>query len=420
MTRSPNAPFAPGHSGNVSRILFASRLWSHLSLDTDTTTSYTTGTSDLIAASESSTEAAAPVKVRDFASQPYDGPRGYYVPHPPTELIMSSYRAADIRNTNAIRCGRLGLPYWRGDADDDSLAPPGYIRPLPKGQGLKISLGALKRQRDGMEPGEEIRSPKRTRLDLPAPLHFSEDWEVFLERDTRIRFDDCVSVCDPRTYQEAASEVSGSSQGQGQNEEIKKDECSTVPLSHPRHRGTPKPTRPILKVTSAPRTVAWDLNAWPHPPDEEILTTPLLEQCGLLPPPGAVPRLSLPRASAPMPGTPPRPDPRTTALDLAPSHHAPADATSPVNAHVSPPTPLRPCQTEWTSRTHRRAPAVQPQPELTPEEMEDFEAWQVENLLDPGWDPALSPQANLLAIANSEGVTPYTMDTDVCRWLGLG
>lgn len=336
---------------------------------------------------------------------------------------MSSYRAADIRNTNAIRCGRLGLPYWRGDAGDDSLAPPGYIRPLPKGQGLKISLGALKRQRDGVEPEEEIRSPKRTRPDLPRPLHFSEDWEAFLERDTHIRFDDRVSVCDPRTYQDAISEVSGSSQGQGQNEEIdnlNKGQCPTAPLSHPRHHGTSQPTRPILKMTSAPRTVAWDLNAWPHPPDEEILTTPLLEQCGLLPPPGSVPSLSLPRASASMPGTPPWANPRTTALDLAPSHQAPADATSPVNAHVSPPTPLRPRQMELSSKAHRRAPAVQLQLELTTEEMEDFEAWQVENLLDPGWDSALSPQANLLAIANSEGVTPYRMDTDVCRWLALG
>lgn len=75
---------------------------------------------------------------------------------------------------------------------------------------------------------------------------------------------------------------------------------------------------------------------------------------------------------------------------------------------------------ELSSKAHRRAPAVQLQLELTTEEMEDFEAWQVENLLDPGWDSALSPQANLLAIANSEGVTPYRMDTDVCRWLALG
>ena len=75
---------------------------------------------------------------------------------------------------------------------------------------------------------------------------------------------------------------------------------------------------------------------------------------------------------------------------------------------------------ELSSKAHRRAPAVQLQLELTTEEMEDFEAWQVENLLEPGWDLTLSPQANLLAIANSEGVTPYTMDTDVCRWLQLG
>ncbi|PIL32027.1 hypothetical protein GSI_06731 [Ganoderma sinense ZZ0214-1] len=390
-----------------------------------TTTSYTAGTSDLLTASESPAEAAAPpaVKVRDFASQPYDGPRGYYVPHPPTELIMSSYRAADIRNTNAIRCGRLGLPYWRGDADDDSLAPPGYIRPLPKGQGLKISLGALKRQWESVEPREEIRSAKRTRLDLAGPLNFSESWETFLEQDTRIRFDDRVSFCDPWTYQEAASEVGGNTQGQGQYDEIKDQRC-TAPLSHPRHRGTPKPTRPILKVTSALRTVAWDLNAWPHPSDEEILTTPLMEQCGLLPPPGAVPSLSLPRASVPTHGTSPPPDPRTTALDLAPSLDAPADATGVVNAdseaQVFPLTPLLPCQTEWVGSAHRRALAVELQPELTPEEMEDFEAWQVETLLEPGWDPALSPQANLLAIANSEGATPYRMDTDVCRWLRLG
>lgn len=70
---------------------------------------------------------------------------------------------------------------------------------------------------------------------------------------------------------------------------------------------------------------------------------------------------------------------------------------------------------------HRCAPAVELQ--STPEEMEDLEAWQVENLLEPsspGWDQALTPQTNLLAIANWEGETPYRMDTDVCQWLRVG
>ncbi|KAI1797820.1 hypothetical protein LXA43DRAFT_268930 [Ganoderma leucocontextum] len=395
------------------RPVFSGPLWQY------TTTSYSVGTSDLPAAPDSSAEAPA-VKVRDFASEPYDRPRGYYVPHPPTELIMSSYRAADIRNANAIRCGRLGLPYWRGDEDDDGLAPPGYLRPLPKRQGLKISFGALKRQRDGVERGEEIRSLKRTRFDRPEPLHLTEDWEAFLEQDTRIRFDDRVSCCDSWTYEEVVGDVGGRSQGQGRDTDIETGRRLTAPLSHPRHRGIPKPVRTVLKVTSPRKTVAWDLNAWPHPSDEEILTTPLMKQCGLLPLPGAVLTLSPSPTAAPNPRTPHRPGPSiTTALDFAPSHHAPADATRTVNGcdetRVSPPTRPTGSRTGW-ERTHRPAPSVQ----LTPEEMEDFEAWQVESLLEPSWDPALAPQANLLAIANSEGETPYRMDTDVCQWLRVG
>ena len=51
-----------------------------------------------------------PIKVRDFAYEPYGGPRGYYAPYPLMESVVSLKRRQWIRLQNEQRCTELGLP----------------------------------------------------------------------------------------------------------------------------------------------------------------------------------------------------------------------------------------------------------------------------------------------------------------------
>ncbi|KIM84627.1 hypothetical protein PILCRDRAFT_818205 [Piloderma croceum F 1598] len=51
-----------------------------------------------------------PIKVRDFAYEPYDGPRGYYAPYPLMESVVSLHRRRWVRLQNEQRCTELGLP----------------------------------------------------------------------------------------------------------------------------------------------------------------------------------------------------------------------------------------------------------------------------------------------------------------------
>jgi hypothetical protein len=51
-----------------------------------------------------------PIKVRDFAYEPYNGPRGYYAPYPLMESVVSLHRRRWVRLQNEQRCAELGLP----------------------------------------------------------------------------------------------------------------------------------------------------------------------------------------------------------------------------------------------------------------------------------------------------------------------
>ncbi|TBU48418.1 hypothetical protein BD309DRAFT_949729 [Dichomitus squalens] len=374
--------------------------WEH------TTQCYSCATSELPRASAAS--ATPPlVKVRDFASEPYDGPRGYYVPHPPTEMIMSSYRAAYIRNANAITCGQLGLPYWRGDESEYSLTPPGYKRPLPRG--VSISLGTLKRQAEDMEDegGNERRPSKRRRVDSsPKWIVVTAAWEEALEKDQTIRWDADVSHCMPWDYEDI-------SEGEAMKDaQYETGGRLTEPLARPRHRDMPNPSRGILKATSPRRTVCYDLNAWPQHTEEEVLSTPLMKQCGLIPRPGRVPGRSPSRASAPEAGPSALcRDSRTSTSDYLLTRQEPPYATvdeGEAQDYLHPHTSILGSMTGRTTR----APSVR----LTPAEMDDLEARQVEGMLF-AWDPSLTPHENLLALADADEEMPYKMDTDVYRWL---
>ncbi|KAI0961479.1 hypothetical protein AcV7_000568 [Taiwanofungus camphoratus] len=101
------------------------------------------------------------IKVRDFAFEQYDGPRGYYVPHPPTENRAGIERAKYIRTMNLTDACEMGLPYYMGDMG--SCEFPSYKRRVPRGR--HIALGPLKRKREEQrDPSlKESRAWKRAR-----------------------------------------------------------------------------------------------------------------------------------------------------------------------------------------------------------------------------------------------------------------
>ena len=204
----------------------------------DTSRSYSTGTSDILlpaAPPSSSAPEPPPVKVRDFASEAYTGPRGFYVPYPPYEYMVTAHRTAHILNQNAIQSGHLGLPYFRGDCA--TLMPPYYKR-----QSLKCfscSLGTLKRNRaaaEGLAPAtcEAQRAAKRQR-------YLEERAASLAEGENRtVRFSERI------TYAEYP-QFSG-------DQRISQPECE--------YNRWLRPWRSCLKKTRPVRTVSYDLNAW--------------------------------------------------------------------------------------------------------------------------------------------------------------
>ncbi|KAI0374234.1 hypothetical protein BV20DRAFT_1011035 [Pilatotrama ljubarskyi] len=218
-------------------------------------TTYDTGTSDTLLRA-ASTQNAKPQadSVRDFAYEPYSGPRGYYFPYPPSEALRDSMRVIQIRNANAIACGEQGLPYFR--LDRGSLRPPAFKRALPRG--MHVSLGALKRKRAAAEnplSPEERRQAKKRRFD--------EDRAAALAEDRAVRFDDRVSYRDPP------------------HESDYEDEPEPGAPKKPRKRplgpvGDPAKLGPsVLKPTVPVRTVSYNLALWLGTSDENDEAAPI-------------------------------------------------------------------------------------------------------------------------------------------------
>ncbi|KAI0724490.1 hypothetical protein C8T65DRAFT_626658 [Cerioporus squamosus] len=207
-------------------------------------TTYSTGTSKTLlrAASPRTTRSKAtqrastpPVKSRDFASEPYDGPRGYYVPHPPTEYVMTANRTAHILNTNALEYGRLGIPFFRGDIPN--VQPPLYRRSNEKA--TTGSLGVQKRKvMDMMDQHDwyQDRDAKRQRYD--------EEREASLKEKGRpIRISDTPSYAEPPRYHRDT------------------DARSSPYLREPLHNIL-QVGRGILKKTPPVKLVSYDLMKW--------------------------------------------------------------------------------------------------------------------------------------------------------------
>ena len=103
--------------------------------------------------SSSSNSRHPPIKVRDFAYEAYDGPRGYSVPHPPTEARAAKERRWHIARLNARNCWDHNLPHPQiftfGDAQAISFE---------KGKKPSVQFGTLKRAREDMENPDGART----------------------------------------------------------------------------------------------------------------------------------------------------------------------------------------------------------------------------------------------------------------------
>ncbi|KAI0651787.1 hypothetical protein C8Q79DRAFT_1005044 [Trametes meyenii] len=221
-----------------------------------TSTTYETGTSQaLLAAVPNSSAEVKPISVRDYAYEPYDGSRGYYVPDPPKEALRDTLRVVYIRNTNAIACGEQGLPYYR--MDRSFIRGPSFKRSVP--QGMHIALGALKRKRaaaeNPMSPHERREAKRRC---------FEEDRAAHIAEHRAVRFEDELEVAmagpqDPSgdaNFKHGASPV----------------EAEPAESSPPSVAGSTEPLRSALKQTSPVKCVNYDLTAWP--PKSRGSTTP--------------------------------------------------------------------------------------------------------------------------------------------------
>ncbi|KAH9944441.1 uncharacterized protein BXZ73DRAFT_73955 [Epithele typhae] len=244
-----------------------------------TTRSYSTGSGPLPQASPCDSPPAE-IKVRDFVSESYTGPRGFYVPHPPTEALSSLIRVAHIRNENALACGAEGLDtYWRGDAHAHAPSS-GFSRPGGHGDD-HISRGHLKRRREAALRGypltaSEEREAKRRRVEDERRASLRES------PDRPVRFLDIPMPPAPPVPQEMRFVEVGvepkpraqSHRGRTADLDVRSTGADDGQAEAPRHRFAwlPRPIFPhripgavrkgSLKRTRPVREVSYDLRTW--------------------------------------------------------------------------------------------------------------------------------------------------------------
>ncbi|CDO72306.1 hypothetical protein BN946_scf184977.g3 [Trametes cinnabarina] len=207
-----------------------------------TTISYDTGDSVILLPAAITTHSEPKAnRVRDFAYEPYDGPRGYYFPHPPTEARRDMMRAVYIRNANAIACGEQGLPYYR--LDRWFLAPPSFKRRLVNG--MHVSRGALKRQRDEAEKPVSLHEQRHAKK-----RRFEDDRRAALSEDRVVWFNDTVSYQDPPREEDY------------ERNNAKSTSSVRTPQGQRFSGNTARPSRSILKPTRPVKSVSYDLANW--------------------------------------------------------------------------------------------------------------------------------------------------------------
>lgn len=160
---------------------------------------------DLPRASSSTNVESKPVKVIDYAAQPYYGHQGYYVPHPPTETRAGIERVRHIRETNRETAEQMGFGpcYAR---KDNYCIPPSYKRPpSDRPWFTTISLGKLKRRREAdMEREEHVNYPH-----VPKRQKVEDDQAEALALQL-VASDECIQIRQPVPARDASRRPSGS------------------------------------------------------------------------------------------------------------------------------------------------------------------------------------------------------------------
>jgi hypothetical protein len=104
-----------------------------------------------------------PIKVRDFAYEPYDGPRGYYAPYPLLEAASNDKRRKFVRLQKRQRYAELDLPLPR---PSDIATPSGSISGTRKSKVdrhiMELTLGPGRQTAMESLPGAKQKRKRRS------------------------------------------------------------------------------------------------------------------------------------------------------------------------------------------------------------------------------------------------------------------
>lgn len=185
--------------------------------------------------------------VRDFINHPFDGPKGFYVPHPPLEARASLQRILWMRAENAARCTQAGLPY---------KFQVGRIQYGQSGSGghkhiSGLSMGGMKRKQEELE-------------DLDRSGHLKNKRRLLIEdHESEPDLGYGTTFLDIRNGRFLSKSEFTKRQGRDKREGKGKGKESAPGL------------RSILKPTAPVKTLSWKRRAWPSIPE-----TPLSPKMG--------------------------------------------------------------------------------------------------------------------------------------------
>ncbi|KAK7694578.1 hypothetical protein QCA50_001764 [Cerrena zonata] len=185
--------------------------------------------------------------VRDFINHPFDGPKGFYVPHPPLEARASLQRILWMRAENAARCTQAGLPY---------KFQVGRIQYGQSGSGghkhiSGLSMGGMKRKQEELE-------------ELDRSGHLKNKRRLLIEdHESQPDLGYGTTFLDIRNGRFLSKSEFTKRQGRDKREGKGKGKESAPGL------------RSILKPTAPVKTLSWKRRAWPSIPE-----TPLSPKMG--------------------------------------------------------------------------------------------------------------------------------------------
>lgn len=199
-----------------------------------------------------------PIKARDFAYESHSGPRGYYVPHPPTEARAAFERARYIAMVNVLRCRESDLPHpvilaQQGRRVEDDEVQRVHLQARKK---PIIQMGNLKRAREDMDDPDGVRewaARKKARYEFAKRARNGE-------RATRKRKRDKIDGQDELEGYMTSDEMPGVQEGP---KILTKSEYIALETSNQGSGGSSSSgPRSILRKTTPVKTISHDRDVW--------------------------------------------------------------------------------------------------------------------------------------------------------------